>query len=263
MNIFIAGDSTAAPKLANKRPETGWGERLGCYVAEGVGVSNHAHNGESTKTFFATGRADALFEQVGAGDVVLIQFGHNDEHDKPHQHTEANGDFKTNLTRLVGLTREHGALPVLMTPIARRAFGEDGSPRDTHGAYAEATRVLAAELGVALVDMARATEALLAELGEQGSQVLFDHLEPGEHPNYPEGVDDHTHLCPHGAYVVAGLAARGLAALGLPELDGALVADDPAPEPEPERGDGAFPVDQRRFEFRRADERAAEEACFF
>lgn len=31
ISIFIAGDSTAAEKTADRRPETGWGEKLSAF----------------------------------------------------------------------------------------------------------------------------------------------------------------------------------------------------------------------------------------
>lgn len=259
MRVFIAGDSTAAPKLGKKRPETGWGERLGCYFDSEVQVINHAHNGESTKSFIACGRFDALARDLAAGDWLLVQFAHNDEHARPVQHTEPYGDYTENLTRFVTLAREKGAHPVLLTPIARRKFGSDGRPEDTHKDYADATRKLATELDVPLIDMTASTMALLAELGEVGSQVLFNHGELGQYVNYPEGVDDHTHLCPHGAFMIAGLAVQGIRdTAGLEPLVAHLVE---APvEPEPETCDGAFPLDQRQFEVSRAQTASFERA---
>src|SRR5205085_80024 len=57
ITIWIAGDSTAAEKLAAKRPETGWGEMLGQYFRPGeVRVANRAMNGRSTRTFISEGR---------------------------------------------------------------------------------------------------------------------------------------------------------------------------------------------------------------
>ena len=80
VTVFIAGDSTAAPKQENKRPETGWGEQLQKFFDEKkVRVDNHAANGRSTKTFISEGRWQALIDKVKEGDYVLIQFGHNDQ----------------------------------------------------------------------------------------------------------------------------------------------------------------------------------------
>ena len=41
--IFIAGDSTAAKKEADKRPEAGWGEYLEAYLAPGYHAVSYTH----------------------------------------------------------------------------------------------------------------------------------------------------------------------------------------------------------------------------
>ena len=53
ITIYLAGDSTMAQKLPEKRPETGWGEMLQQFFDEKeVKVENHAQNGRSTRTYF-------------------------------------------------------------------------------------------------------------------------------------------------------------------------------------------------------------------
>ena len=80
ITIFLAGDSTMAAKLPEKRPETGWGEMLGQHFKDGkVVIDNRAQNGRSTKTFISEGRWQAIVDAVKKGDYVFIQFGHNDE----------------------------------------------------------------------------------------------------------------------------------------------------------------------------------------
>src|SRR5687767_9221597 len=52
VTIYLAGDSTMAHKLPEKRPETGWGEFLQAFFDDQkVKVQNHAKNGRSTRTF--------------------------------------------------------------------------------------------------------------------------------------------------------------------------------------------------------------------
>jgi hypothetical protein len=52
ITIYLAGDSTMAEKLPEKRPETGWGEALQkLFNPEKVRIENHAKNGRSTRTF--------------------------------------------------------------------------------------------------------------------------------------------------------------------------------------------------------------------
>jgi len=73
VTVFIAGDSTAANKAENKRPETGWGEQLQKRFDEKrVRIDNHAANGRSTRTFISEGRWQALIDKVRGGDYVLI-----------------------------------------------------------------------------------------------------------------------------------------------------------------------------------------------
>ena len=77
--IFLAGDSTMAQKLPEKRPETGWGEMLGQHFKNGkVRIENRAANGRSTKTFISEGKWQSIIDELEPGDHVFIQFGHND-----------------------------------------------------------------------------------------------------------------------------------------------------------------------------------------
>ena len=226
VHVFIAGDSTAAEKRADRRPETGWGEHLQAFFdTDDVRVVNLARNGRSTRTFIEEGRWASLLEEVRPGDVVLIQFGHNDQSESKLDRYTPPVAFQANLRRFVADVRQLDATPVLLTPIVRRRFDADGQFYDVHGAYPDLTRAVARETGAALVDMHRASEAVLRERGEEGSTSLFLRLAPGEHANYPDGLDDNTHLSPLGASVMARLAAEGLRDTGLPLAERLLLAE--------------------------------------
>ena len=215
--LHLAGDSTLAEKRPEKRPETGWGEMLAAEFQPGtVLISNHARNGRSTRTFIAEGRWQSLLEGVKSGDYVLIQFGHNDQSiEKPDRYTPE-ADYRANLDRFVSDVRQLNAIPVLLTPIARRRFDAQGRLLDSHGAYPDLVRTLAAERQVVLIDMQRRSEAVIQEAGEQGSKKLFLWLELGIDVNYPQGVSDNTHFSPAGAERMADEFAAGLAGLDLP-----------------------------------------------
>lgn len=209
VTIYLAGDSTMAEKLAEKRPETGWGEMLQKYFdVEQVKIENHAQNGRSTKSFISENRWQAIVDKLKKGDHVFIQFGHNDQSkDKGERYTPPE-DFKANLRRMVADARAKRAIPVLFTPVMRRRFDQDGKFYDTHGAYPNLTRAVAAELKVALIDMHRSSEKLIAEYGAERSKKLFLILQAGESPNYPKGLDDNTHFSPAGAEEMARLAVE-------------------------------------------------------
>ena len=122
--IFVIGDSTAAQKdTTGGKQERGWGMMLQqCFDADYIVVDNHAVNGRSSKSFIDEGRWDKVLAKIKPGDYVIIQFGHNDEKPQPARHTEPGSTFDYNLAKYVRETREHGGIPVLMNPVARRNF---------------------------------------------------------------------------------------------------------------------------------------------
>ncbi|MEO8334944.1 MAG: rhamnogalacturonan acetylesterase [bacterium] len=214
ITVYLAGDSTMAEKAADKRPETGWGEKLGQYFRpDDVRIANRAMNGRSTRTFIAEGRWQAIADSLVAGDYVFIQFGHNDESPAKVGSYTPPDDFKRNLTRMVADVRAKGAFPVLFTPVQRRRFNDEGRLEDTHGDYPGYTRSVAAELKVPLIDMLVSSGEVLSSFGADSSTKLFLQLEPGAHPNYPQGVKDNTHFNPFGAELMARLAVDGIKAL--------------------------------------------------
>lgn len=217
ITVHLAGDSTMAEKLPEKRPETGWGEFLAAQFRSGsVIVDNRAKNGRSTRTFIEEGRWTDLLNATKPGDVVLIQFGHNDQSvEKPDRYTPP-ADYTRNLGRFVADVRAKDATPVLLTPVARRRFDEAGHVVSSHGEYPDLVRALAARERVALIDMERRSSAVLQETGVEGSKALFLWVAPGTHANYPKGVEDSTHFSPQGAERMAREFAFALGESGLP-----------------------------------------------
>lgn len=211
ITVYLAGDSTMAQKLPEKRPETGWGEALQKHFREDrVRVENHAQNGRSTRTFISEKRWQAIVEKLQKGDYVFIQFGHNDESKEKTDRYTPPADYRRNLAEFVREVRAKKATPVLLTPVMRRRFDAQGVFFDTHGEYPDLVRAVAAETRVALIDMHRASEKVLKQLGPEESKKLFLQLAPGENPNYPKGIEDNTHFSPAGAEVMAGLVVEAI-----------------------------------------------------
>lgn len=212
IKIYLAGDSTCAAKLAEKRPETGWGEMLQQYFDPAkVTIENHAQNGRSTKTFISEGRWQAIVDKLKKGDWVFVQFGHNDESKEKGERYTPPDQFRLNLLRFVGDVRAKGANIVLLTPVMRRKFASDGSFVDQHPPeYPNAMRDIAKEKKVVLIDMHRKSEALIRTYGVEGSRALFLQLKPGESANYPKGIEDNTHFVPKGAEEMAKLVGEGI-----------------------------------------------------
>ena len=204
--IWIIGDSTVED---NQPPFRGWGWALPQYVCPGVTVRNIALSGRSSRSFRAEGLFAPAERDMAAGDLLLIQFGHNDEKDD-ERHTDPDTTFKEELWKYCQFALDRGAQPVLLTPVSRRFFVGGGSMLYTHGEYPRAIRELAVEKGVPLCDLKKDSRALYLSLGEEKTAELFVRLSPGEHPDFPQGHDDKTHFNAYGAKQIAGLVAQEL-----------------------------------------------------
>lgn len=231
--IFMIGDSTMANKpLDGDNPERGWGQMLPGFFTEDIRVDNHARNGRSSKSFIDEGLWEQVRTQIRKGDYVFIQFGHNDEKPKPDRHTDPGTTFDANLRRFVEETRAKGGIPVLFNSIVRRNFFhnpnavtdddlrrekvegtalEGDSLIDTHGAYLESPRRVAAELDVPFVDLNRLTHDLVQGMGREASKSLFCWVPANTYAACPKGRQDNTHLNIYGARRVARLAVNALA----------------------------------------------------
>lgn len=208
--IFIAGDSTAANYPALQYPMMGWGQVLPFYLDGCAQVVNLAICGRSSMSFYKEGWLDVVRREIGSGDLFLIQFGHNDANKNDlTRYVDVDGDYALYLKKYIDCAREKGAIPVLMTPVARRVF-EEGKAVSSHGQYPGAMAKLAEKEKVELVDMTALTEKMLEEVGEETSKGLYTWVEPGEFPSYPDGQWDDTHFRQEGAYKVAGIVAGEL-----------------------------------------------------
>ena len=107
--------------------------------------------------------------------------------------------FISNLERYIDETKKKSAIPILLTPVARRKFDSTGRIVETHTLYADAVREVAAKEKVAFIDLDEKSKTLLQEYGPEASKLLFNYLQPGQHPNYPEGHKDDTHFNELGA----------------------------------------------------------------
>lgn len=214
--IFWAGDSTVQTNDCGTYPQTGIGQVFSLFLKEGYLVENHAKNGRSTKSFIDEGRLEAIEERIGKEDFLFIQFGHNDEKkEDSSRYTDPNTTFPENLRRFVDAARARGAYPVLITPLERRCFQEEGHLGEgAHGAYVAAMKETAGRLDVPLVDLHAMSRELLKKTGEAGSRRYYMYFEEGIYDRHPEASRDNTHLRYEGAVEYGGMIARGLKELG-------------------------------------------------
>jgi len=200
--VWLIGDSTMANKEVKAFPETGWGMPFSYFFDSTVTVDNRAKNGRSTRTFIEEGRWKSVVENLHEGDYVLIQFGHNDEVPTKKSYTPED-QFKANLAKFITEARNKKAIPVLITPVARRKFDSTGKVEETHAIYTQLVKNVAKEYDVPLINLDKKSQELYQQFGPENSKWLFNYTAPGEHPNYPAGHKDDTHFNELGARKIA------------------------------------------------------------
>ncbi len=258
--VILVGDSTVAVL-------GGWGPSFcGHHLSSFVTCVNLARGGRSSFNYRAEGSWDIALAEMKSGGFaqtyVLIQFGHNDQPGKPGRSTYLATEFPQNLKRYVEEVRAAGATPVLVTPLTRRGF-ENGKLQDDLAPWAEATRKVAAEMNVPLVDLyARSQEAVKAagpvgsmayaqkppspqvlEAGKTGTTIAAStgvvaapNAAPLTEAQIREATEpmgqaklsfDYTHVGRNGADVFAALVTRELAEV-VPDLRRDLIAQGPS-----------------------------------
>ena len=134
------------------------------------------------------------------GDYLLMQFGHNDQKEKG----EGIGPFtsyKANLKKHIALVRSRGGVPVVVSPMERRAFDASGKVKPSLTDYAEASRQAAQEERVAFIDLNAMSQRFYEALGPEKSALAFAG---------PGGKQDNTHHNNYGAYELAKCIVQGL-----------------------------------------------------
>jgi lysophospholipase L1-like esterase len=247
--IILVGDSTM-------QMGSGWGGRFCARrVSSILSCLNLARGGRSTTSYRREGSWDlALAEMATPGYVktyVLIQFGHNDQHPSAERHADPDVAFPENLRQFVREARAQGAVPVLVTPLTRRQF-VDGALQNDLEPWTEATRRVAAEMAVPLLDLNADSRAAVQAMGpfiaaqfapespsgaaaaallggstvsSQASGTAPVPPAPATAPGSPwapaRQAFDYTHLGEFGADFFSAMVTRELAA-AVPELQRAL-----------------------------------------
>tara|TARA_B100000949_G_scaffold215895_1_gene212417 strand:+ start:747 stop:1589 length:843 start_codon:yes stop_codon:yes gene_type:complete len=232
--IFLIGDSTMANYADNYEPGkdymkthypvTGWGQVFQQFFVkdsltelknlintDSVIVDDRARGGRSTRTFFQEGRWRKVVQDLKESDIVMMQFGHNDAaENKPERYVNIEG-YKEFLRLFVSQTREKGARPIILTPVARNYPWENNHLQNVHGKYDQAPKDIAQEMNVELIDLNQLSMNYFSKKGKDFvSKNYFMNLPAGKYEAYPEGQDDNTHFQPEGAKAVAQLVFTGL-----------------------------------------------------
>jgi lysophospholipase L1-like esterase len=201
VKIVLVGDSTVAP-------QGGWGPGFCAVMTKNVTCVDLALNGRSSKSFIDEGAWKKAL--AARGDYYLIQFGHNDEKTDAARHTDPETTFAENIRRYVREARAIGAVPVVISPLARRGF-KDGKPSNEGlKLYANAARRVAAEENVTFVDLLGMSTGLLAK-GTQADADAFDAVGHEDvRAENGKAVVDRTHLNAKGQAVFGRIVADNL-----------------------------------------------------
>ena len=214
--VVLIGDSTVHNGRGDGgNGQWGWGEPLTRMLAP-IPVINSAHGGRSTRTFLSDGSWDATLAILKTGDVLLIQFGHNDasplddkarargtlpgvgdetrEIDNPitglHETVYTYGHY---LHRYIPEAKARGVKPVVCSPIPRNIWKDGKVERRP---YAQWAAEVARSEDVPFLDLEAIIAARYDELGPETVSSLF--------------VGDHTHTGRAGAELNARVVAQWL-----------------------------------------------------
>ncbi len=231
--VFHIGDSTVRNGSGNgANGQWGWGDMTSCWFdTTKVNVVNRAIGGRSSRTYLTQGQWDRVLAMLKPGDVVTMQFGHNDggavndtsrargtlrgigeETDEidnllTHQR-EVVHSFGWYLRRYIADTRARGATPIVASLVPRNYWENGKVRRDSASFGGWAAQVARAE-GVAFLDLNDLVARMYDVLGEEEVKGFF--------------VSDRTHTTLMGAQLNAQLAIYALKLLPQNPLASVLV----------------------------------------
>ena len=190
--LYVIGDSTVTnqPSFFPYNPEEiycGVAQPLGMFVDTKIAVSNHAESGATTQDAIDM-HIKAFDKDIKKGDFLMIEFGHNDQ---KIAELSAFGGYSDNLRFLINWAREHGATPIVNSPINRIIFDEDGSVFDLLGNNKKAAEKIANETDAPFIDMWSAVTDFITPLGLYTSKRFFRHDNESQdytHPNILGGM---------------------------------------------------------------------------
>lgn len=206
--VHFCGDSTMAKGGSNSGTTDGWGNYIGNYLT--ATVSNHAIGGRSARSFWEEGRFQQVADAVQSGDIVVIEFGHNDggspenndngRSDCPGDGTETCKSSSTGetvytfvyyVTQAAKLMTAKGATVILssQTPNNQWESGTFSSAPSRFVAYTQTAVKALGDSAVTYVDHFQAVTNMNEKLGANAVNAF-----------YPS---DHTHTSPKGADAAA------------------------------------------------------------
>ncbi len=198
--IYIVGDSTSTDQA--REPFNSWGQMLTRFFKPEIAIANNGESGESLRAYVAEQRLAKVMSVIQPGDWLFIQMGHNDQKETGTG-VGAFTTYTATLKQFVTAARQHGATPVLITPMHRLTFDADGKIRNSLGDYPEAVRQTAQEESVAIIDLNAMSKPFYEALGPRQAHLAF-------------AANDTTHHSNYGSYELAKCVVQAIKNAGLP-----------------------------------------------
>ncbi len=189
--IFTLGDSTVKSYTFDEAPMSGWGQVFDhLFDPRSVKVINYSIGGRSFRNAYAEGRLNDLLLTGHSGDIVMIQFGHNDESaDEARRFGRGASEamYEAMIREVyIPAIRSRGMVPVLVTPMSRvngtqKADQPYVSSFKTRR-FPELMKKLGAELGVPVVDLNARSVEYYNQIGAAATTAMVMSIEAGETP---------------------------------------------------------------------------------
>jgi lysophospholipase L1-like esterase len=221
--LFFIGDSTVRNGNGDGGGgQWGWGEPIAAYFDQAkINVVNRAVGGLSSRTYLTSGYWEATKAMIKPGDIVMMQFGHNDsgainDTSRARATLRGVGDESEAIDNLltkkpevvhtygwylrlfVAETKAKGGIPIICSPIPRKNFSEGKASRSA-ATYAGWAGQVAKSQGVAFIDLNEIVARQYDVLGIEKVEPLF--------------ADANTHTSLAGAEMNAASVVAGLKTL--------------------------------------------------
>ncbi|WP_183459471.1 rhamnogalacturonan acetylesterase [Microbulbifer rhizosphaerae] len=219
-SIFLVGDSTVRNGAGDgANGEWGWGDYLDEKLStKSHNIVNRAVGGLSSRTFVTGGHWQRALNMMKAGDVVLLQFGHNDAAPL-NDETRARGtipgvgeeyeDIDNLLTgeaervhsygwylrQMIGQAKARGITTIVCSPVPRKAW-RDGLIQEATDSYPQWALQVARQSQSPFIDLYQLVSDKYNRLGRRQVEKLF--------------ADKHTHTSKSGAELNAEVVALQL-----------------------------------------------------
>ncbi|RZA33815.1 MAG: hypothetical protein EOP92_18925 [Lysobacteraceae bacterium] len=189
--IYTLGDSTVKSYTFDEAPMSGWGQVFDKLFEPGkVRVLNYSMGGRSFRNAYAEGRLNDMLLDGRVGDIVMIQFGHNDESlDEARRFGRGSTEamYETLITEFyLPAIRARGMLPVFVTPMSR--VNGNARPADVYvnsfskRRFPELMKKLGAAHGVTVVDLNLRSVDYYNAVGSSALTPMVMAIEAGETP---------------------------------------------------------------------------------